>query len=56
MAEYAIEIKTSAQRELDSLEERLFRRIDIKILGLAGNARLPGCKSCKVRAIVGASE
>ena len=47
MARYAIEIKPSAQRELDDLEDALFARVDRKILTLADNPRPPGCKKLK---------
>lgn len=43
MARYSLEIKQSAQRELDSLDDSVFRRIDRKILALADNPRPPGC-------------
>lgn len=44
MARFTIHIKSSAQKELDALEIRLFQRIDAKILALADNPRPPGCK------------
>jgi len=47
VARYAIEIKPSAQRELDDLEDALFARVDRKILTLADNPRPPGCKKLK---------
>lgn len=47
MAEYSLEIKHSAQRELDSLDNSVFRRIDRKVLALANNPRPPGCKKLK---------
>ena len=47
MAEYSLEIKHSAQRELDSLDKSVFRRIDRKVLALANNPRPPGCKKLK---------
>jgi mRNA interferase RelE/StbE len=40
---YSIEIKRSAQKELDALDDAVFRRIDRKILALAGDPRPPGC-------------
>ena len=47
MAKYAIAIKESAQKELDALDDRLFRRIDKKIVRLAVNPRPTGCKKLK---------
>ncbi len=47
MAKYSLEIKQSAQKELDALDETLFTRIDRKILALADNPRPSGCKKLK---------
>lgn len=47
MAKYFLEIKSSAQRELDALDNTLFARIDRKIIALADNPRPPGCKKLK---------
>jgi len=47
VAKYSLEIKHSAQRELDSLDDSVFRRVDRKILALADNPRPPGCKKLK---------
>lgn len=47
MVKYFLEIKQSAQKELDALEDTLFTRIDRKILALAGNPRPTGCKKLK---------
>ena len=47
MPEYSLNIKQSAQKELDSLDDALFARIDRKILPLADNPRPPGCKKLK---------
>ncbi len=44
MANYAVEIKPSAGKELDALDDALFTRVDCKILALAQNPRPPGCK------------
>lgn len=44
---YSIEIKASAQKELDALDDRLFARIDTKILALAENSRPSGCTKLK---------
>ena len=44
MANYALELKSSAQKELDALDNALFTRIDRKILALAKNPRPAGCK------------
>ena len=47
MAKYSLEIKQSAQKELDALDDALFTRIDRKILALADNTRPSGCKKLK---------
>ena len=47
MAKYTLEIKPSAGKELDALDEALFARIDRRILVLAENPRPPGCKKLK---------
>lgn len=47
MAKYSLQIKLSAQKELDALDDAVFKRIDRKILGLADNPRLPGCKKLR---------
>ena len=47
MVKYSFEIKQSAQKELDALDDALFSRIDRKILALANNPRLSGCKKLK---------
>ncbi len=47
MAKYSLEIKQSAQKELDALDETIFTRIDRKILALADNPRPSGCKKLK---------
>jgi mRNA interferase RelE/StbE len=47
VAEYSIEIKPSAGKELDALDHALFARIDRKILALAENPRPPGCKKLR---------
>jgi len=44
---YSLEIKQSAQKELDALDDVLFTRIDRKILALADNPRPAGCKKLK---------
>jgi mRNA interferase RelE/StbE len=41
---YSLQIKSSAQKELDSLDDSVFARIDPKILALAENPRPAGCK------------
>jgi mRNA interferase RelE/StbE len=45
--DYSLDIKQSAQKELDSLDDTLFARIDRKILPLADNPRPAGCKKLK---------
>jgi mRNA interferase RelE/StbE len=47
VVKYSLEIKQSAQRELDGLNDGLFARIDRKILALADNPRPAGCKKLK---------
>jgi mRNA interferase RelE/StbE len=47
VAKYSLEIKQSAQKELDALDDALFTRIDRKILALADNPRPSGCKKLK---------
>ena len=47
MVKYSIEIKQSAQKELDKLDDALFSRIDRKILALADTPRPAGCKKLK---------
>ncbi len=47
MRKYSLEIKRSAQKELDALDDVLFSRIDRKILALADAPRPPGCKKLK---------
>jgi mRNA interferase RelE/StbE len=47
VAKYSLEIKHSAQRELDALDDAVFKRIDREILGLADNPRPPGCKKLR---------
>jgi mRNA interferase RelE/StbE len=47
VAKYSLEIKHSAQRELDALDDAVFKRIDRKILALADNPRPPGCKKLR---------
>ncbi|MGB9205643.1 MAG: hypothetical protein WCB94_16935 [Terriglobales bacterium] len=45
MAKHSLEIKHSAQRELDALDDALFKRIDRKILGLADNPALQDARN-----------
>ena len=47
MLKYSLDIKQSAQKELDALDDTLFTRIDRKILALADNPRAAGCKKLK---------
>jgi mRNA interferase RelE/StbE len=47
VAKYSLEIKRSAQKELDALDDAPFARMDRKILALAGNPRAAGCKRLK---------
>ena len=41
---YQVLIKHSAEKELDALQERIYRKIAAKISDLKGNPRPPGCK------------
>ena len=47
MANYSVVIKSSAQKELDALDDAVFRRIDPKIMALGENPRPAGCKKLK---------
>jgi mRNA interferase RelE/StbE len=47
VVKYSLEIKQSAQRELDALDDTLFTRIDRKILALADNPRPVGVKKLR---------
>jgi mRNA interferase RelE/StbE len=44
---YSLEITTSAQKELDALNDPLFARVDRKILALADDPRPVGSKKLK---------
>ncbi|MFY9270571.1 MAG: type II toxin-antitoxin system RelE/ParE family toxin [Candidatus Manganitrophaceae bacterium] len=47
MARYALDIKPSAQKELDALNDALFARIDRKVMVLAEDPRPAGCKKLR---------
>jgi mRNA interferase RelE/StbE len=47
VSKYSLEIKQSAQKELNALDDAVFPRIDRKILALADNPRSPGCRKLK---------
>jgi mRNA interferase RelE/StbE len=47
VARYDLEIKKSAQKELDALDDALFDGVDRKILSLAENPRPSGCKKLR---------
>ena len=47
MVKYSLEIKQSAQKELDALDDVVFTRIDRRILALEDNPRPAGCKMRK---------
>ncbi len=47
MVRYSLEIKQSAQKELDALDDALFSRMDRKILALADIPRPAGCKKLR---------
>lgn len=44
VARYSIQIKPSAVKELDVLDDSVFGRIDAKIMRLADDPRPAGCK------------
>ncbi len=47
MAEYAIDFKPSARRELERLSDRLIARLMPKIEGLAADPRPTGCRKLR---------
>jgi mRNA interferase RelE/StbE len=47
VVKYSLEIKQSAQKELDALDDALFPRLDRKIQALADDPRPSGCKKLK---------
>ena len=47
MARFSLDIKASAQKELDALDNALFARIDRKIMSLADHPRPAGCKKLR---------
>jgi mRNA interferase RelE/StbE len=47
VANYSLAVTHSAQKELDALDERLFARIDRKILALADDPRPAGSRKLK---------
>ena len=47
MDKYTLEIKQSAQKELNALDYVVFARIDRKILALADNPRPSGCRKLR---------
>ena len=47
MARFSLDIKASAQKELDALDSGLIARIDRKIMSLADNPRPAGCKKLR---------
>ena len=47
MPNFSLDIKQSALKELDALDDTLFSRIDRKILALADNPRPLGCKKLR---------
>jgi mRNA interferase RelE/StbE len=47
VSKYSLEIKQSAQKELDALDDPPFARIDRKILALSDNPRPSGCKKLR---------
>jgi mRNA interferase RelE/StbE len=47
VAKYAVNIKPSARKELESLSDRLLARLIVKIDGLAAEPRPSGCKKLR---------
>jgi mRNA interferase RelE/StbE len=47
VASYTVEIKSSARKEMDALDDAVFNRIDGKIIALADDPRPAGCKKLK---------
>jgi mRNA interferase RelE/StbE len=47
MAEYAVELKPAARKELDRLPFSVVERVFSKLESLAENPRPPGCKKLK---------
>jgi mRNA interferase RelE/StbE len=47
VAKFSIDIKASAQKELDALDNAVFARVDRKIMSLADNPRPAGCKKLR---------
>lgn len=47
MTAYSIQIKASAQKEMDLLSDSLFARIDKRILRLANEPRPQGCRKLR---------
>ena len=47
MPSYSLEIKPSAQKDLDALDDPVFARVDRKILALAPDPRPAGSKKLK---------
>jgi mRNA interferase RelE/StbE len=47
VAKYTLEIKQSAQKELDALDDAMFTRIDRKIMALVDNPRPATSKKLK---------
>jgi len=53
VANYTLEIKPSAQKDLDALDDAVFLRIDRKILALADDPRPAGARNSKATRICG---
>ncbi len=47
MAKYGVEIKPSARRELEKLNNTFLTRVAPKIESLGGNPRPPGCRKLR---------
>lgn len=49
MSQYELRLSSSAEKELESLDDRLFERVDAKILALVDEPRPAGAKKLKGR-------
>lgn len=47
MLSYLLELKASAEKDLERLDNVIFSRVDAKVLSLATNPRPAGCKKLK---------
>jgi hypothetical protein len=56
VSKYRLDVKASAQKELDALDDVVFARIGRKIMTLTENPRPSGCKNSKAIRTPGESE